>query len=182
MPHFTFDNARLKFCRAAIKVFARLFLKRRCRPPTAVVALRRARNLYIGVFFLIAFSFAPASAKEKANGDLIFPLAVDGTWGHGRGEHCSPAKKHKITFPLSYFCVTKSTKSHLRGLSSLLKNTFRVHELVVQAMRGKCVRQRIKQKLVVLPLPTISAIPRVRTYHTRKPSRFVHALSARPHI
>ena len=28
--------------------------------------------------------------------------------------------------------------------------------------------------------PTVSAIPRVRTYHTRKPSRFVHALSARP--
>ena len=26
--------------------------------------------------------------------------------------------------------MTKSTKSHLRGLSSLLKNTLRVHELV----------------------------------------------------
>ena len=24
-------------------------------------------------------------------------------------------------------------------------------------------------------------LPRVRTYHTKKPSRFVHALSARPH-
>ena len=30
-------------------------------------------------------------------------------------------------------------------------------------------------------LPTVSAIPRVRTWHTKKPSRFVHALSARPH-
>ena len=29
---------------------------------------------------------------------------------------------------------------------------------------------------------TTSHIPRVRTYHTREPSRFVHALSARPHI
>ena len=68
------------------KVFARLFLKRRCRPPTAVVALRRARNLYIGVFFLKAFSFAPDFAKEKANGDLIFLLSVDYTWIlHGRG-------------------------------------------------------------------------------------------------
>ena len=38
-----------------------------------------------------------------------------------------------------------------------------------------------KRKSVVLPLPTASAIPRVRTYHTKKPSRFVHALSARPH-
>ena len=32
-----------------------------------------------------------------------------------------------------------------------------------------------------MPLSTISAIPRVRTKCTRKPSRFVHALSARPH-
>ena len=32
----------------------------------ALVALRRARNLYNGVFFLIAFSFAAAMAKEKA--------------------------------------------------------------------------------------------------------------------
>jgi hypothetical protein len=30
---------------------------------------------------LIAFSFAPDFAKEKANGDLIFPLAVDGNLG-----------------------------------------------------------------------------------------------------
>ena len=43
--------------------------------------------------------------------------------------------------------MTKSTKSHLRGLSSLLKNTFRVHELVARAMRGKCVRQRGKGKI-----------------------------------
>ena len=71
--------------------------------------------------------------------------------------------KKKVVILLSYFSVTKSTKSHLRGLSSLLKNTFRVHELVARAMRGKCVRHRIKQKSVVLPLPMISAIPRVRT-------------------
>ena len=38
--------------------------------------------------------------------------------------------------------MRKSTKSHLRGLSSLLKNTFRVHELVAQAMRGECVPHR----------------------------------------
>ena len=43
--------------------------------------------------------------------------------------------------------MTKSTKSHLRGLSSLLKNTFRVHELVARAMRGKCVRQMGKGKI-----------------------------------
>ena len=42
------------------------------------------------------------------------------------------------------------------------------------------MRQIAKRKSVVLPLSAVSAIPRVRTYHTRKPSRFVHALSARP--
>ena len=74
----------------------------------------------------------------------------------------------------------KRGKSHLRGLSSLLKNSLRVHELVARALRGECVRQIAKRKTVVLPFSTISSIPRVRTYHTRKPSRFVHALPARP--
>ena len=37
-----------------------------------------------------------------------------------------------------------------------------------------------KRKSVVYLPSTTSSIPRVRTYHTRKPSRFVHALSARP--
>ena len=43
--------------------------------------------------------------------------------------------------------MTKSTKSHLRGLSSLLKNTLRVHELVAQVMRGECVRHRSRAKV-----------------------------------
>ena len=97
-----------------------------------------------------------------------------------QGSNIVRPRRNKDTFPLSYFCVTKSTKSHLRGLSALLKNTLRVHELVARAMRGECVRHRVKRKPIVLRLPTISAIPRVRTYHTKKPSRFVHALSARP--
>ena len=37
-----------------------------------------------------------------------------------------------------------------------------------------------ERKSAVLPFSTVSAIPRVRTHHTRKSSRFVHALSARP--
>ena len=93
--------------------------------------------------------------------------------------------------------MTKSTKSHLRGFSPpvsatptnalralvnspLFENSSRVHELVARAVRGKCVRHGVKHKSVVLPLPATSTIPRVRTYHTKKPSRFVHALSARP--
>ena len=89
-------------------------------------------------------------------------------------------KKHKVTFSLSYFSVTKSTKSHQRERSPLFENLPRVHEFVARAMRGECVRQRTEQKSVVLPPPAILTIPRVRTYHTREPSRFVHALSARP--
>ena len=99
----------------------------------------------------------------------------------GQAKRTLKEKYHKVTFLFSYFCVTKSTKSHLRGFSILLKITFRVHELVARAMRGKCVRQMVKRKSVVLPLSTTSSIPRVRTKCTRKPSRFVHALSARPH-
>ncbi len=58
-----------------------------------------------------------------------------------------------------YFSVTKSTKSHLRGLSSLLKNTFRVHELVARAMRGKCVRHRAELK------SAMSRFPWFQPYH-----------------
>ena len=86
----------------------------------------------------------------------------------------------KATFPLSYFCVTKSTKSHQRERSPLFENSSHVHELVARAMRGACVRQMAKRKSAVFPLPAISAIPRVRTYHAKEPSRFVHALPARP--
>ena len=78
--------------------------------------------------------------------------------------------------------MTKSTKSQQGGLApSSYRTSCGVHELVARAVRGKCVRHRTKQKSAVLPLPTASSIPRVRTYHTKKPSRFVHALSARPH-
>ena len=34
--------------------------------------------------------------------------------------------------------MTKSTKSHIRGRSSLLYISSRVHELVARAMRGEC--------------------------------------------
>jgi hypothetical protein len=37
-----------------------------------------------------------------------------------------------------------------------------------------------REEIGSVALPAISAVPRVRTYHTKKPSRFVHALSARP--
>ena len=87
----------------------------------------------------------------------------------------------KETFPLSYFSMTKSTKSQQGGLAP---SSFRTTAACTSQSREPCVAsvygKGAKVKSVVLPLPTASTIPRVRTYHTKKPSRFVHALSARP--
>ena len=47
------------------------------------------------------------------------------------------------------------------------------HAWQVRAVRGRA-------KIDGFALFTASSIPRVRTYYTKKPSRFVHALSARP--
>ena len=111
--------------------------------------------------------------KKKRMEHVSFVLAVDGILVF--------IFTFKETFLLSYFSVTKSTKSQQGGLApSSFRTTGGVHEFVARAMHGKCVRQIAKRKSVVLPLSAVSAIPRVRTYHTRKPSRFVHALSARP--
>ena len=55
-----------------------------------------------------------------------------------------------------------------------------MHELVARAMRGKCVRQRGKGKIGSFTAPRNLILPRVRTYHPKEPSRFVHALPARP--
>ena len=53
---------------------------------------------------------------------------------HGRGEHCSPAKNHKETFFLiALLSDQKRGKSHVRGLSSLLHISLRVHELVAES-------------------------------------------------
>ena len=76
------------------------------------------------------------------------------------GEHCSPAKNHKVTFLLlALLSDQKRGKSHLRGFSILLKITFRVHELVARAMRGKRVRQRAERKSAV------SRYPQFQLYH-----------------
>ena len=78
--------------------------------------------------------------------------------------------------------MTKSTKSHLRGFSPpvsatptnalralvhspLLKIFFRVHEFVARAMRGECVRHRIKQKLVVSRSPQLHTTTRANIAH-----------------
>ena len=49
----------------ARKVLIELFQKFAVSKGRALVAVRRRRNLLLGVFFLIAFSFSPCVSKEK---------------------------------------------------------------------------------------------------------------------
>ena len=93
---------------------------------------------------------------------------------------CDDLKNYNDTFLLSYFSVTKSTKSHQRERSPLFENSSRVHELVAGSSAWRVRAAKGRDEIGSVALPAISAVPRVRTYRTKKPSRFVHALSARP--
>ena len=68
----------LKLSHAKLK-FSPAFFKRRREPSAATVALRRVRNLVSALFFFVAFSFAPAYAKEKADkaSDFLFWLLTE---------------------------------------------------------------------------------------------------------
>ena len=91
--------------------------------------------------------FAPVAARRQK----VFKRGIDTYAKHvcrrrrDRGRRLRrPAKKHEETFLLSYFSVTKSTKSHIRERSPLLYISSRVHELVarssawqVRATRGR---------------------------------------------
>ena len=74
----------------------------------------------------------------------------------------------------------KYQKSARRTHAVLLPNHRGVHELVARNSAWQVCTARDKSKIGGFALSTVSAIPRVRTYRTRKPSRFVHALPARP--
>ena len=102
---------------------------------------------------------------------------------------------HKVTFPFLYFSVTKSTKSHQRERSPLFENSSPVSATPTNALRAlvHSPRARVSRashawqaraakdraKVGGFTAPRNRILPRVRTHHTRKPSRFVHALSAR---
>ena len=93
----------------------------------------------------------------------------------------SPAKKHKETFLLSYFSVTKSTKSQQRGLApSSFRTTGGVHELVAGSSAWRVRATKDKAKVGGFAALRNLILPRVRTQRTKKPSRYVHALS-HPH-
>ena len=59
---------------------------------------------------------------------------------------CDDLKNYNDTFLLSYFSVTKSTKSHQRERSPLFANSSRVHELVARssAWRVRAAKDRAK--------------------------------------
>ena len=78
--------------------------------------------------------------------------------------------------PCKPYPVSATPTNALRALV----NSRGVHELVARTMRGEHVRQRAERKSVVLLSSVTAYYPCVRTYHTKEPSRFVHALSARP--
>ena len=107
----------------------------------ARVAARRQKVFKRGID-----TYAKHVCRRRRDGSQSIPLFVLFVL-FGQAKRTLKEKKHKETFLFWYFSVKKSTKSHLRGLSSLLKNTFRVHELVARAMRGKCVRQMGKGKI-----------------------------------
>ena len=110
----------LKKCRPKIsltkistlnKVFARLLGKAApSRARSSCRALQSAK-LYHGVFFLIAFSFAPAYAKEKADEEFnILFSAVCDTWtlscvGHNCMIEAHTEKGRRFRLPFCIFLI-----------------------------------------------------------------------------
>ena len=91
-----------------------------------------------------------------------------------------PKRMKDIFCFIVLLCEEKYQKSARRTRAVLLPNHRRrarvsraSHAWRVRAANGKA-------KVGGFALRAISAIPRVRTYHTRESSRFVHALPARP--
>ena len=91
-------------------------------------------------------TYAKHVCRRRRDGSQFFPLFVLFVL-FGQAKRTLKEKNHKETFLLSYFCMTKSTKSHLRGLSSLLKNTFRVHELVAGSSAWQVRAAKDKAKI-----------------------------------
>ena len=109
------------------------------KPPLNGVAETEYTKSHLRGFSILLKIFFPVSATPT---NALRALVHSRDDLHGRGEHCSPAKNHKETFFLiALLSDQKRGKSHVRGLSSLLHISLRVHELVARAMRGKCVRQ-----------------------------------------
>ena len=100
-------------------------------------------------------TYAEHVCRRRRDGSQFLPLFVLFVL-FGQAKRTLKEKNHKVTFSFSYFCMTKSTKSHQRERSPLFENSSRVHELVAQAMRGKCVRHRLMVQVVSFALSATS--------------------------
>ena len=93
-----------------------------------------------------------------------------------------PRRNLKKLFFFSRFSVTKSTKSQQGGLAPSSLRTSVRRARVSRASRAWQVRAANgRAKVGDFAALRNLILPRVRTKCTKKPSRFVHALSARPH-
>ena len=93
----------------------------------ARVAARRQKVFKRGID-----TYAEHVCRRRRDGSQFFPLFVLFVL-FGQAKRTLKEKNHNVTFPLSYFCVTKSTKSHQRERSPLFENSSRVHELVARS-------------------------------------------------
>ena len=88
----------------------------------------------------------------------------------------------KRVFLIALLSDQKRGKSQQGGLApSSLRTSCGVHELVARSSAWQVRAAKDKSKVGSFTAPRNLILPRVRTHHTKKPSRFVHALSARPH-
>ena len=64
-------------------------------------------------------TYAEHVCRRRRDGSQFFPLFVLFVL-FGQAKRTLKEKNHKVTFLLSYFCMTKSTKSHIRGVPPLI--------------------------------------------------------------
>ena len=106
----------------------------------APVAARRRKVFKRGID-----TYAKHVCRRRRDGSQYFPLFVLFVL-FGQAKRTLKEKKHNVTFLLiALLSDQKRGKSQQGGLTpSSFRTTSGVHESVARAMRGKCVRQRIK--------------------------------------
>ena len=107
----------------------------------APVAARRQKEFKRGID-----TYAKHVCWRRRDGSQYFPLFVLFVL-FGQAKRTLKEKYHKETFLLSYFCMTKSTKSQQGGLTpSSFRTSGGVHELVAgsSAWRVRAARDKAK--------------------------------------
>ena len=96
----------------------------------APVAARRQKVFKRGID-----TYAKHVCRRRRDGSQFLPLFVLFVL-LGQAKRTLKEKNHKETFPLSYFCVTKSSKSHQRERSPLFENSSPVSATPTNALRA----------------------------------------------